>query len=496
MGLGKTPIAIAAAEELREAGIISTVLIVCPASLKYQWAQKIAEFTDYPSMAKKVGKEEIIVPRMEYCTIIDGDKEARNFSYKFATGTGVRYIIIGYDNVLNDFNHVKGINPGLVVLDEATAIKSFKAQRSKRIKRLLRSPYRLALTGTPIENRPDELFSIMQWVDEEVLGRYDLFERAYINRNKYGWVASYKNLDVLKKRIDPAMSRLTDKDPETQGFMPEVDEDNWYVDMDDQTLELYKYIAQDMLAELENISPYADFNIADYYTGVDESKPSGKLMAMYTALEMLADHPDLIIWSGIQFKKGDSRRGSRYAYNLWQSGMLDDIIFSPKKEELKKKLLLSDSGKILVFSKFKFMISLISFDYPDSSVVFHGGMSPVKKAEAVARFRNDSKCRLFLSSDAGSYGMDMNMADLLINYDLPWSSGKQDQRNHRHIRRSSKFDKVFIRNMLVRDSFEERRLRILGRKKSLASAVLDGKGTDVRIEGDSLREHLDKAVRL
>lgn len=499
MGLGKTPIAIASAEQLREEGKISTALIVCPASLKYQWAQKIAEFTDFPTMDKKVGKETITVPWLEYCTIIDGDRETRNFLYNFARKSSARYIIIGYDNVLNDFSHVKKIVPGLVVLDEATAIKSFKAQRSKRIKRVLRSEYRLALTGTPIENKPEELFSIMQWVDESVLGRYDLFERAYITRNKYGWVAAYKNLDVLKARVDPAMSRLTDKDKSTQGFMPDVDESDWLVQMDEGTLALYQKIATDMLTELELISPYADFNISDYYSGMDESKPSGKLMGMYMCLEMLVNHPDLIIWSGMQFGKGDTKTGSRYAYTLWQSGALDELLYSPKLDKLGYELATTDSDKVLVFSKFKYMNHIIHVTltgkYGLSAVQFHGGMSPVKKAEAVARFTNDPNCRFFLSSHAGAYGMDMHMSDLLVNYDLPWSAGKMDQINYRHRRRSSKFDTVRIRNMIMEGSFEERRKRILGRKKGLASAVLDGQGTYVQIEGDSLREHLEKVIR-
>jgi SNF2 family DNA or RNA helicase len=158
----------------------------------------------------------------------------------------------------------------------------------------------------------------------------------------------------------------------------------------------------------------------------------------------------------------------------------------------------SDSDKILIYSKYKFMLQLIFEDYYDVAVQHHGSMSPVKKAEAIAKFRNDPRCRLFLSSHSGAYGLDMNMSNLLINYDLPWSAGRLDQINSRHRRRSSSFETVSVRNLILKNSFEERRVRILDRKRSLGSAILDGYGADrqgkIVLEGDSLRAHLEEVV--
>ena len=499
MGLGKTPIAIAAAEQLLQEEKIKTCLVVCSASLKYQWAEKLAQFTDLPSGEKKVGKEVITVPSSG-CFIIDGNRSNRRGLYDLAAGIDnrPRYIIIGYDNVLIDSTDVKALKPDMVILDEATAIKSFKAQRSKKIKKLLQVPYRLALTGTPVENRPDELFSIMQWVDADCLGRYDLFEKAYITRNNMGWVESYKNLHVLKKRLEPAVSRLTDEDMLVKDFMPNADEQEWYVGMPEEMQDLYKKIAIDMLTELDVLAPYSDFNVTDYYTGMDESKPSGKLMAMYTCLEMLVDHPDLIIWSAKQYEQ-DKKGGSKYANNLWLSGAVDSVRSSPKFDFLNFRIpeLLEKHDKILIFSKYKYMLNILEDDLGIPCVQFHGSMSPIQKAESVARFKNDPECRLFLSSHAGAYGMDMYMSNLLINYDLPWSAGKRDQINYRHRRRSSTYDTVYVRNLVVSGSFEERRLRILDRKRNLGSAILDGKGdAKIKLSGDSLRDHLTTAAAL
>lgn len=500
MGLGKTPIAIAAAEELAEQGEINTILIVCPASLKYQWAQKIAEFTDCDVYNIKVGKETITVPLNDYCILIDGKKEERNVLYDSARQSRCRYIIIGYDNVLIDHNNVRRIRADMVVLDEATAIKSFKALRSKRIKKLLKVPYRLALTGTPVENKPDELFSIMQWVDEDVLGRYDLFEKAYINRNKNGWIVSYKNLPVLRKKLEPAVSRLTRQHTSVRTFMPEVNEDTWYLYGTPEMSELYQHIAIDMLAEMDKQQMFADFNPLDYVNGIDESKPSGKLMGMYMCMEMLVNHPDLVVWSGMQYESG-RKTGSKYAHMLWTSGSVDDVLLSPKLEKLCYEITKSTDQKILVYSKYKYMLHIIYYALADreiESVQHHGSMSPIKKAEAIARFRSDNSCKVFLSSHSGAYGLDMNMSNLLINYDLPWSAGKQDQINHRHVRRSSEFDSVEVRNLIVRNTFEERRVRILDRKRRLGTSILDGTGSDdfgrIDFSGDSLRDHLTKVA--
>lgn len=502
MGLGKTLIAIAAAEELFEQGKIDCCLIVCPASLKYQWAQKIAEFTDYPQEQMTVGKHKIAVPMDKYCVLIDGTKKNREELYSVLETSGVRprYIILGYDNILVDFSFVRNIKAGMVVLDEATAIKSFKAQRTKRTKKVLKAEYRLALTGTPVENKPDELFSIMQWVDDSVLGRYDLFDKAYINRNKYGWVVSYKNLPVLRKKIAPAVARMTADNLSVKALMPAVEEDTWTVLADQKTNDLYVRIATDMLAEMDKLNIFADFNLSDYVLGADENTLSGKLMAMYTSLEMLTNHPDLIVWSGMQFES-EKNGGSKYAYELWQSGEIDDIIYSPKLDRLFCEVPDYDR-KTLIYSKYKFMLHILHYAFADigiGSVQHHGSMSPVKKAEAIAKFRNDSDCKFFLSSHSGAYGLDMNMSDMLINYDLPWSAGRLDQINSRHRRRSSKFDTVSIRNLVLKNSFEERRVRILDRKRRLGSAILDGHGADkqgkIILEGDSLREHLTAVVR-
>lgn len=476
MGLGKTVIGIAAAEKLFDAGEINCCVIVCPASLKHQWAQRIEQFTDYTSWD---------------CIVIEGTPAQRKELYNIVAN-GVKYVVMSYEMVINDAALVAKIKPGMVILDEATAIKTFRAKRTKQIKKLLRAKYRLALTGTPIENRPDEVFSIMQWVDDTILGRYDLFDKAYIRRNHYGWVVAYKNLPVLKKKLSAAMSRKSREDPDVKPYLPEVDTSEWYSEeLPPKVKKLYKKIAEDILAEMEGLNLYSDFSMHDYYQGnYTESTPAGKMMGMYMCLEMLLDHPDLIIIS--------AKNGAKYADEIWQAGLLDDITESPKLDKLVTKvreiLAFSDDSRVLVYSFFRGMQDIIEDALEIPCVHFHGGLTPAAKSDAVARFTDADGARVFLSSHAGAYGMDMSMANYLVNYDHTWSSGKADQINGRHVRVSSEFDKVFVCNMLIPDTIEPWKLRKQERKRRVASAVMDGTGQDefgrVEIDGDSLKDHL------
>jgi SNF2 family DNA or RNA helicase len=177
LGLGKTVLTIAAIERLMDKNKIKEPgLVVCLSSIKYQWQNQIEKFTEGTSKS----------------LVIDGTKAKREKQYEEAmdwVNSGVDYIIMNYEQVVNDWEFVKKLPRGFVILDEATAIKSFKSKRSKHTKRLANAPFKFALTGTPIENgKPEELFSIMQFVDDQLLGRFDIFDKAFIVRNNWGGV--------------------------------------------------------------------------------------------------------------------------------------------------------------------------------------------------------------------------------------------------------------------------------------------------------------------
>ena len=502
-GVGKTVVSVAAIEELIGLDKVKQALVVVLPNLKYQWAIQIAKLTDVDTReieVKSEGKiQRIIVPTEQYCIVVDGTPKQREEQYTRIKELQPDYVVLGYTNVVDDWTQVRRIKPDAIVLDEVTAIKTFKAQRTRKIKRLS-APYRFGLTATPADNgKPEELYSIMQWVDNSVLGRFDLFDKTYIVRNGWGGVERYKNLPVLHSKLAPALIRRTTEEPEVSPYMPEVIRHEVYVKADAKTKKAYKVIADDLLKMLQSVQRKgASFDVFAHYNGYDtpnESTEQGKIMARMQALDMLLNHPDLIIQSGMNYQEskrlqaaGVSKKnwpGSKYCYDLWQSGVLDDLTGSPKLERLIEEidiaLAQNPANKLIVFSVNPGMLEIIQDRLEEGlSVLYHGQMNAGEKAGSVARFTDDPSCRVFLSSHAGSHGTDLFMANYLFNYDHSYASGKQTQIDGRHKRASSRFSHVIIMDMLVEGSVEVRKYdgRVL--KGRVESAMIDGRGADKR----------------
>jgi SNF2 family DNA or RNA helicase len=139
------------------------------------------------------------------------------------------------------------------------------------------------------------------------------------------------------------------------------------------------------------------------------------------------------------------------------------------------------NNKVVLFSFFRMNLELLrmAFHGKVGSVVFMGGMTSQEKDSAKQKFANDTNTRLFLSSDAGGYGVDLPMANHLISYDLPWSAGKLDQRESRIIRLSSEFPHVTVTSFVMRGSIEERQYEMLQEKRLINRAFID-KGYDAQ----------------
>lgn len=516
MGTGKTAMSIAAAEELLGEGKAKLCVIVCPSALKWQWAQSLAQFTDLPRKKHKLKKQTVIVPASPDCVVIDGKTFQRNgFQYTAADdrkrqwseiGEATEYVIVSYEDVLADYRYLRRIEPDLVIADEITAIKSFKAQRSKKLKKYLNAPYRIGLTGTPLENgKPEELFSIMQWVDADVLGRWDLFDATYIVRDDRGIVLGYQNIDILLEKMAPVMHRLTKEQPEVARHMPDAEIDTWYVDIGKDAQEVYERMGMDLYDRIKQQSKFGGgFDVAAYYAGhSDEKSAVGKIMVVHQSMEMLLCHPDLVIMSGMDYleTKGlpaNRQKGSKYAYDLWQSGALDEVTGSPKLERLRERLdeLVASGSKVLVYTKYRGMLEILAEEIGHASVQFHGAMTPHDKASALAQFKSKNGPPVFLSSHAGSHGVDLPVADHLINYDPAWSSGKADQINARHVRASSKFEKVYVHNLVTSGTIEARMLDVQSGKRETARAFLgDRKGIrEMERQTQSLTSFLEQTI--
>lgn len=476
LGLGKTVLTICAIEELREAGqLTKTALVVCLSSLKYQWKKEIEKFST------------------ETALVIEGTKGQRLSQY--VTAGDYSYVIVNYEQVVNDWDLVKHLEIDALIMDEATAIKSFRSKRSKKVKELSRGvDIRFALTGTPIENgRPEELYSIMQSVDPTVLGqRFDLFDATFIVRNKFGGVDRYRNLAKLHERVMTASVRKSQSDPDVAPFLPEtIHKDPVVIPFDRNSSIVYRKISNDLAEELSDAQASfgSGWSIDSHYghgatTGGPEDALRGSIMSKVTSLRMLCDHPALLTKSASLWSPYGTE-GSKYLAELLDDKKIAATLAkskSPKLDVLSSlvadHLSSDDANKVVIFCSYVLMADLIQEQ--TGGVVYTGAMNAVKKEEAKVKFQTDPDTRVLVSTDAGGYGVDLPQANMLVNFDLPWSSGLSVQRNGRIKRASSRWPSVVIQDLLMSESIEERQFEVLHQKSAVASAVIDGKGINTR----------------
>jgi SNF2 family DNA or RNA helicase len=465
MGAGKTPTTLAAVETLIDNEEVNKVLVVVPSSLKYQWLREIKKFTDSTAV------------------VIDGTPKQRETLWR--TAVRCKYIIVNPEVLLNDEKFVTALQANAIVIDEATIIKSPSAKRSKMLKKLGKKfPYRFALTGQPIENKPEELFSIMEFVDPTVLGRFDVFDRTFIVRNHFGAPVRYRNLQSLNNSLTDAMVRKTRADIADQ--LPQVINQVVPVAFDNGGASAYEKISADLINEIQKAitSHGKGFDLWAHYNGGGGNDAQGQIMARLTVLRMLCDNPQLVMDSAKAYDDPtQSTEGSQYASNIVKAGWVPTSAKAPKLDAVLSYItdVLNEdpNNKVVLFSFFKKNLRLIQDATKGltESVLFMGGMGADERDRAKTKFQTDSNVRLFLSSDAGGYGVDLPQANYLISYDLPWSAGKLDQRDARIIRLSSTHPHVTITSFVMKGSIEERQYEMLMQKRGINEAFLD-KGYD------------------
>ena len=178
-----------------------------------------------------------------------------------------------------------------------------------------------------------------------------------------------------------------------------------------------------------------------------------------------------------------TKGGSAYAYDLVSTGALDGISGSPKLEYLiqyvKDFLEQDEANKVVIFATYVTMLDMIAEALGSEQCRLYSGKLDAKtKEDNKIAFNTDSSVRVLISSDAGGYGVDLPAANLLVNYDLPWSSGTAIQRNGRIKRASSTWPSIVIQDIIISGSIEQRQWEALQHKSAVASAVIDGEGID------------------
>lgn len=438
MGLGKTVQAVASSIYLKKLKKVRRVLVISPASLKHQWKSEIEKFCD------------------EKAVVIEGIKVKRKKLYKEKSF----FHILNYELTYRDKDEILSLNPDLVILDEAQRIKNWKAKTSQTVKSII-SKYAFILTGTPLENRLEELYSVVQFIDPILLGPAWKFMETHIERDEWGAIIGYKRLDEVREKISPIFLRRR-KDEVLDDLPPRLDK-IYNIEL----TKVQRMIHDDYRNELKTI----------YGRNRDRAEwPKKDLARVLELITYMREVCDSTLLIGKEVKEHSAKLKEL-------SFLLDDIV-------------IEGGHKVLIFSQWQRMTSLVKALLKEKGIGYEylwGGVKPKRRPKLVSNFNTNPECMVFLSTDAGGLGLNLQSASYVINVELPWNPAVLEQRISRAHRMGQKNPVTSI-NLLSDDSIEDRVYSTVQKKRELFDAVIEGNGIEFKL--DSRQEELRKLVEV
>ena len=428
MGLGKTIQAIGVSQLLHEHRQVQKVLIICPTSLKYQWQSEIEKFTTSEA------------------TVVEGNYLKRQNLYKQSDSL---YKIASYNLAVNDLELINEYQPDLIILDEAQRIKNWQTKVSRSIKKL-QSKYALVLTGTPLENKLPELYSLVQFIDPLLLGSLYNFTSTYEQTDETGKVVGYKDLHDIKEKLKPILLRRTKKEVLKQ--LPSRTDKNLFVDITHEQRKIH-----DDYYEIV-VRLVARWRTRGFLSEEDRQR----LLISLNMMRMVCNSTYIIDQETNHQTKLDE------LFNI-----LDEVITTGDE-------------KIVIFSQWERFTRLIASELDNQKIGYanlNGSIPSHKRKDLFDRFNNDENCRIFLSTDAGGVGLNLQAGSMLFNMDLPWNPAVLEQRIGRIYRQGQKKN-VNIINFVAQHTIEHGMLAKLKFKRALAEGILDNGDSNIFI-GDS-----------
>ncbi len=434
MGLGKTIQAIGTAELLRREGLAEQILIVCPTSLKYQWQREIERFT------KDTGHS----PEHPLTLVIEGNPLKRKEQYAL----DVPYKIVSYNCMSNDVKMWGSLQTEVLIMDEVQRLKNWKTQISMAARKV-HSDYAVILSGTPLENKLEELYSVMEFADNYCLGPYWQFRADCIVTDDGGKVIGYKNLNKVGETARERLIRRTKKQVALQ--MPKRTDQNIFVPMTKEQMSIHEEYKQSVANLVYK------WRKMHFLTEKDRQR----LLQFLSMMRMVCDSTYIL--------DQKSRCDTKVAETM---SILQSVF---------------DNGdeKVVIFSQWERMTRLIAYELDKMDVGYeylHGGVPSAKRRDLISNFTDDPDSRVFLSTDAGSTGLNLQAGSIMINLDLPWNPAVLEQRIAR-IYRLGQERNVQVINLVAKDTIEEGMLGKLRFKTAMFEGVLDN-GEDTIYLGD------------
>lgn len=450
--------ALAATSNLLEAKKIKKPLIICPATLKFNWAIEIAKFTNYSY------------------TMIDGDAKSRQKKYNNSSD----FTIMNYDLLRRDMDFIQEIGWDLIIADEIQRAKNYNTEISKNI-RLLQPEHIFGLTGTPLENSIMDLFTIMRFINSKMFGNNGMyFKQRYCEVDSWGKIQGYRHDRDYELDRKTSYFMIRRKKRDVLKDLPEKTINNYYITLSAEERKVYNDTKKRVISEI-NRSPENAINV----------------LSQIVFLREICDSINLITPA--------------------------NKVVSAKLDEL--KVILADlplESKVVIFTEYERMAQLIETSISQRSVHLHGGIksecrlekelekkvkqenkglvgreldlkihSEIQNAickncpyfndlqkcnsrkKVISKFNDDPEVKVLISTNAGKEGLNLQVSNVLINFDLSFNPAVNEQRIARIDRIGQKSENITIINLICIDTIEERILKILEEKQALFDKVID-----------------------
>ncbi|MCI5052431.1 MAG: SNF2 family helicase [Simkaniaceae bacterium] len=413
MGLGKTLQAIASVTQMHKKG--ETSLVICPTSLLYNWKEEICKFN----------------PKLK-ALIVDGIPAQRK--KLIAKAADYDIVITSYSLLQKDVEQYNETQFAYMILDEAQHIKNRGTRNAKSVK-MVKADHKVILSGTPIENSLDELWSLFDFLMPGFLGSYDRFVEKYI---RVARDEQAKNLAYLRKKVSPFIMRRMKED--VLDDLPPAQELTYHCSLSDTQKELYKSYADSARDELTKLVERDGFDKVQIH-----------VLATLTRLKQICCHPAI-------FAKQDVEENDSAKYD-----MLMELL----------QTLIEGKHKTVIFSQYTKMLRILRSDLEKQGIRFcYLDGSSKNRLDIVNKFNDDETIPVFLVSlKAGGTGLNLVGADTVIHYDMWWNPAVESQATDR-VHRMGQKKSVSVYKLVTLSTIEEKIVEMQRRKQGLVKKIV------------------------
>ncbi|MHA2038422.1 MAG: DEAD/DEAH box helicase [Promethearchaeota archaeon] len=456
MGLGKTIQVIAFLLHLKEnyPNNKGSVLIVCPTSVLFNWQREFKKFA----------------PTLEVL-LHHGPNRYKNPSEFPEFSKAHRIFLSSYGTIRNDIDFLETIQFSGIIIDESQNMKNYTSKQTHAIYKL-KSQYRICLSGTPIENRLLELWSLFNFLNPGLLGKREEFQEKYILP-----IERFQNQDAindLKVIIAPFILRRVKSDRSIIKDLPEKNEMKVTIELTEEQVKLYKNLTEETLRTIDDST-------------VDNRKKRGLILALLVKLKQICNHPYQYLKIDIVSTESDK--------NLKQI-----ISLSNKLERLLEMTdeVISNGEKVLIFTQFKKMGTsikkILEWKYKFKILFFHGSVPQNKRSEIIDDFQSEeieSPPILILSLKAGGTGLNLTQGTTVIHFDRWWNPAVEDQATDRAYRIGQK-SVVNVYKFITHQTIEEKIDFLLEEKRDLSEKIVTSTGESwiSNLDNERLKELL------